>query len=92
MQTEATGLEQAKHAGELEEEHSRWENVSADHFVLELFLLLMTNCEPRNYYLFLLLQLIEMEKCEDGNEECLKRRVSYEVHLDYIYTQHHPKP
>ncbi|KAG6523651.1 putative phytosulfokines 6 [Zingiber officinale] len=60
---EATELQQVKHAGELDEEDSNWEN------------------------------LIEMEKCEDGNEECLKRRVLlYEAHLDYIYTQHHPKP
>ncbi|XP_074592427.1 uncharacterized protein LOC141848275 [Curcuma longa] len=60
---EATGLEHVKHAGDLEEEDSCWEN------------------------------LIEMEKCEGGNEECLKRRVLlYEAHLDYIYTQHDPKP
>ncbi|XP_074565094.1 phytosulfokines 5-like [Curcuma longa] len=32
------------------------------------------------------------EGCEHGNEECLDRRVMYEAHLDYIYTQHRPKP
>ncbi|KAG6479802.1 hypothetical protein ZIOFF_063276 [Zingiber officinale] len=32
------------------------------------------------------------EGCKDGNEECLDRRVMYEAHLDYIYTQHRPKP
>ncbi|XP_020111533.1 putative phytosulfokines 6 isoform X2 [Ananas comosus] len=36
--------------------------------------------------------LMGMEVCEDGNEECLKRRVISEAHLDYIYTQRHHKP
>ncbi|URE47025.1 phytosulfokine peptide [Musa troglodytarum] len=36
--------------------------------------------------------LIGTEECQDGNEECLKRRTMTEAHLDYIYTQHHPKP
>lgn len=30
-----------------------------------------------------------MEKCEDGDVECLKRRMLADAHLDYIYTQHH---
>lgn len=30
-----------------------------------------------------------MEECENEDEECLKRRVLEEAHLDYIYTQHH---
>lgn len=25
---------------------------------------------------------------EDEDEECLKRRITAEAHLDYIYTQH----
>ncbi|RZR92991.1 hypothetical protein BHM03_00021400 [Ensete ventricosum] len=37
-------------------------------------------------------QLMGTEECQDGNEECLKRRTMTEAHLDYIYTQHHPKP
>ncbi|KAJ4971603.1 hypothetical protein NE237_004702 [Protea cynaroides] len=34
-------------------------------------------------------QLMGMEDCGDGDEECLKRRMVAEAHLDYIYTQHH---
>ncbi|KAK9175649.1 hypothetical protein WN944_027656 [Citrus x changshan-huyou] len=35
-------------------------------------------------------QLMGMEACdENGDEECLKRRIITEAHLDYIYTQHH---
>ncbi|KAK4709124.1 hypothetical protein R3W88_030049 [Solanum pinnatisectum] len=31
--------------------------------------------------------------CEDENDqECIKRRVLEEAHLDYIYTQHHNHP
>ncbi|KVH88545.1 Phytosulfokine [Cynara cardunculus var. scolymus] len=30
-----------------------------------------------------------MEDCGSRDEECLKRRVLEEAHLDYIYTQHH---
>ncbi|XP_075634348.1 putative phytosulfokines 6 [Castanea sativa] len=37
-------------------------------------------------------QLMGMENCNEGNEECLKRRVLSEAHLDYIYTQQHHKP
>ncbi|KAK4440641.1 hypothetical protein Salat_0399000 [Sesamum alatum] len=29
------------------------------------------------------------EYCQNGDEECLKRRAIAEAHLDYIYTQHH---
>ncbi|KAK8475133.1 hypothetical protein V6N13_094628 [Hibiscus sabdariffa] len=29
------------------------------------------------------------ESCETGDDECLKRRMISEAHLDYIYTQHH---
>ncbi|KAI3688127.1 hypothetical protein L1987_81835 [Smallanthus sonchifolius] len=29
------------------------------------------------------------EDCGSGDEECLKRRVLADAHLDYIYTQHH---
>lgn len=37
----------------------------------------------------ILLQLMGLEVCVDGDEDCLKRRVIAEAHLDYIYTQHH---
>ncbi|KAL4611615.1 hypothetical protein ACB092_08G138000 [Castanea dentata] len=37
-------------------------------------------------------QLMGMENCNEGDEECLKRRVLSEAHLDYIYTQQHHKP
>ncbi|XP_057548703.1 putative phytosulfokines 6 [Amaranthus tricolor] len=33
-------------------------------------------------------ELMGIEICENGDEECLKRRIVSEVHLDYIYTQH----
>ncbi|XP_073007979.1 phytosulfokines 5-like isoform X2 [Typha latifolia] len=36
--------------------------------------------------------LMGLEECEDGDEECAKRRVISEAHLDYIYTQNHGKP
>ncbi|KAJ8476904.1 hypothetical protein OPV22_020631 [Ensete ventricosum] len=36
--------------------------------------------------------LMGMEACEDGTQECLERRMMSEAHLDYIYTQRHPKP
>ncbi|XP_010243722.1 PREDICTED: putative phytosulfokines 6 [Nelumbo nucifera] len=35
------------------------------------------------------LNLMGMEKCDNADEECLKRRKTSEAHLDYIYTQHH---
>ncbi|XP_006432983.2 putative phytosulfokines 6 [Citrus sinensis] len=34
-------------------------------------------------------QIMGMETCENGDEECMKRRIISEAHLDYIYTQHH---
>ncbi|KAK6144242.1 hypothetical protein DH2020_021062 [Rehmannia glutinosa] len=33
--------------------------------------------------------LMGLEECQNEDEECLKRRVIAEAHLDYIYTQHH---
>nr|GMD27288.1 putative phytosulfokines 6 [Ipomoea batatas] len=33
-------------------------------------------------------KLMGLEKCESRDEECMKRRVVAEAHLDYIYTQH----
>ncbi|XP_057483216.1 putative phytosulfokines 6 isoform X2 [Actinidia eriantha] len=35
------------------------------------------------------LNLMGVEDCQTGQEECLKRRMIAEAHLDYIYTQHH---
>ncbi|GAB4824758.1 hypothetical protein Ancab_007622 [Ancistrocladus abbreviatus] len=32
--------------------------------------------------------LVGLEACKNGDEECLKRRITEEAHLDYIYTQH----
>lgn len=29
---------------------------------------------------------------EEGNEECMQRRLLRDAHLDYIYTQHKGKP
>ncbi|XP_059430942.1 putative phytosulfokines 6 [Corylus avellana] len=34
-------------------------------------------------------QLMGLEDCNRGDEECLQRRIVSEAHLDYIYTQHH---
>ncbi|KAK7402079.1 hypothetical protein VNO78_14058 [Psophocarpus tetragonolobus] len=34
-------------------------------------------------------QLLGVEDCNSGDEECLKRRMTLEAHLDYIYTQNH---
>ncbi|EOA12281.1 hypothetical protein CARUB_v10018708mg [Capsella rubella] len=34
-------------------------------------------------------KLMGMDDCGEGDEECLKRRMMTEAHLDYIYTQHH---
>ncbi|CAH8379618.1 unnamed protein product [Eruca vesicaria subsp. sativa] len=36
--------------------------------------------------------LMGEEKCEESDEECMKRRMITESHLDYIYTQSHNKP
>ncbi|KAK2981499.1 hypothetical protein RJ640_030961 [Escallonia rubra] len=33
--------------------------------------------------------LMDLEECDDKDEDCLSRRVVAEAHLDYIYTQHH---
>ncbi|GMY25127.1 putative phytosulfokines 6 [Fagus crenata] len=33
--------------------------------------------------------LMGLEECGENDEECLKRRMIAEAHLDYIYTQHH---
>ncbi|XP_077230473.1 PHYTOSULFOKINE 3 PRECURSOR [Tasmannia lanceolata] len=33
-------------------------------------------------------KLMGLEDCDNGDEECLKRRMLSEAHLDYIYTQH----
>ncbi|XP_061345423.1 putative phytosulfokines 6 isoform X2 [Gastrolobium bilobum] len=35
------------------------------------------------------LKLMGVEDCNSGDEECFKRRMTLEAHLDYIYTQHH---
>ncbi|KAK2982550.1 hypothetical protein RJ640_025459 [Escallonia rubra] len=32
--------------------------------------------------------LLGVEDCGNGEQECLNRRVIAEAHLDYIYTQH----
>ncbi|XP_068312073.1 putative phytosulfokines 6 [Pyrus communis] len=34
-------------------------------------------------------QLMGVEDCVDGDEDCSKRRIMAEAHLDYIYTQKH---
>uniref|UniRef100_A0A2P2L3C0 Phytosulfokine n=1 Tax=Rhizophora mucronata TaxID=61149 RepID=A0A2P2L3C0_RHIMU len=35
-------------------------------------------------------ELMGLEACESArDEECLKRRIAAEAHLDYIYTQQH---
>ncbi|CAN6557144.1 unnamed protein product [Malus baccata var. baccata] len=36
-----------------------------------------------------LMNLMGVEDCVDGDEDCSKRRIMAEAHLDYIYTQHH---
>ncbi|CAN6362251.1 unnamed protein product [Urochloa humidicola] len=30
----------------------------------------------------------EEQACEEGNDECMQRRLLHDAHLDYIYTQH----
>ena len=30
--------------------------------------------------------------CEEGNDDCMQRRLLRDAHLDYIYTQHKGKP
>lgn len=34
------------------------------------------------------MNLMGMEDCHGGDEECVNRRMVAEAHLDYIYTQH----
>ncbi|XP_008807509.1 putative phytosulfokines 6 [Phoenix dactylifera] len=34
-------------------------------------------------------ELMELEKCVEEDDECLKTRMISEAHLDYIYTQRH---
>ncbi|TVU26941.1 hypothetical protein EJB05_29517 [Eragrostis curvula] len=34
----------------------------------------------------------EATPCEEGNDECMQRRLLRDAHLDYIYTQHKGKP
>ncbi|GAB4833472.1 hypothetical protein Ancab_031715 [Ancistrocladus abbreviatus] len=36
--------------------------------------------------------LMGSEKCEKEDEECLKRRIMADAHLDYIYTQRDIRP
>ncbi|RLM98407.1 phytosulfokines 2-like [Panicum miliaceum] len=31
-------------------------------------------------------------ECEEGDDDCLRRRLLRDAHLDYIYTQHKGKP
>ncbi|CAO2153297.1 unnamed protein product [Urochloa humidicola] len=31
---------------------------------------------------------VEEAACEEGNDECLQKRLLHDAHLDYIYTQH----
>ena len=54
---------------------------------LSIIKFLCSNCSFSfgNY----LQQLMGAEDCQTGQEECLKRRMIAEAHLDYIYTQHH---
>ncbi|XAR60094.1 hypothetical protein NMG60_11033338 [Bertholletia excelsa] len=33
--------------------------------------------------------LMGLEDCQGEEEDCVKRRMIAEAHLDYIYTQHH---
>ncbi|GAV61801.1 PSK domain-containing protein [Cephalotus follicularis] len=35
------------------------------------------------------INLLGLELCDDGDDECFNRRILSEAHLDYIYTQHH---
>ncbi|RCV36453.1 hypothetical protein SETIT_7G320400v2 [Setaria italica] len=34
----------------------------------------------------------EEPACDEGNDECMQRRLLRDAHLDYIYTQHKGKP
>ncbi|RDX58037.1 putative phytosulfokines 6, partial [Mucuna pruriens] len=55
---------------------SKLNQVSGEDFVLEL--------EGGESF-----KLLGMEDCNNGDEECVQRRMTLEAHLDYIYTQHH---
>ncbi|XP_038694718.1 putative phytosulfokines 6 isoform X2 [Tripterygium wilfordii] len=35
------------------------------------------------------MNLMGLDVCDNEDEECFKRRMMAEAHLDYIYTQHH---
>ncbi|KAK4358618.1 hypothetical protein RND71_020847 [Anisodus tanguticus] len=37
-------------------------------------------------------RLMGLEEYSCDDEECIKRRILEEAHLDYIYTQHHNHP
>ncbi|KAK9079142.1 hypothetical protein SSX86_000812 [Deinandra increscens subsp. villosa] len=45
--------------------------------------------DPETVDWFNLQEVMGLEECESGDEDCLKRRVLADAHLDYIYTQHH---
>ncbi|CAL5182996.1 unnamed protein product [Lathyrus oleraceus] len=53
----------------------------------------LTSEQGENFFLELeggeSLKVMEMEKCNIEDEECMQRRMTLEAHLDYIYTQHH---
>ncbi|KAF9684594.1 hypothetical protein SADUNF_Sadunf04G0134500 [Salix dunnii] len=36
----------------------------------------------------LIMNLMGLELCHSGDDDCFKRRIIAEAHLDYIYTQH----
>ncbi|XP_052171791.1 phytosulfokines 2-like [Diospyros lotus] len=36
-----------------------------------------------------LFTLMGREECNEKDEDCMRRRMVAEAHLDYIYTQHH---
>ncbi|KAL9322695.1 hypothetical protein ACSQ67_010748 [Phaseolus vulgaris] len=79
------------HARSLTEQgrnRSKLNEVSGEDFVLEL-----EGGEPLKFIFQLFLswkqQLLGVEDCNGGDEECLQRRIALEAHLDYIYTQHH---
>lgn len=59
-------------------------------FLLYLFLIVVPPLLFSHLGAFLSFeQLMGLEKCHENDEECLKRRMVAEAHLDYIYTQHH---
>jgi hypothetical protein len=38
------------------------------------------------------MEAAEEPACEEGNDDCMQRRLLRDAHLDYIYTQHKGKP